>query len=75
MNGERTAVLAFNASDVHVEQVDQDLARAGRVCFHGGSLSVGLDTKQNCRAPAFLFRPLSLLHSRHWTPRISDETL
>jgi hypothetical protein len=34
---ERTAVLPLNASDVNVEQIDEEFAHAGRVCFHEGS--------------------------------------
>jgi hypothetical protein len=51
----RRSHLALNPFDVHIEQVDQEFAHAGRVCFHGGFFqSVGVSYQQICRAPAFL---------------------
>jgi hypothetical protein len=55
VDGDRLAVRSLDSLDVHIEQVDEDLAHAGRVCFHGGLFqSVGVKYQQTCRAAAFL---------------------
>jgi hypothetical protein len=42
--------LVVNAEHANALQVDEVEVHGGRVRDHGGSLSVGLDARQNCRA-------------------------
>jgi hypothetical protein len=69
------AVTSLEASDVHVEQVDEEFAHAGRVCFHGGSSNLSvLATNRFAEPPPFV-RPSSRPRFHPQTPRISEVPL
>ena len=58
VNRDRLAVCSLNALDVDVEQVDEDLAHACRVCFHGGLFqSAGLELPTELQSPRLSLDP------------------
>jgi hypothetical protein len=60
VDGDEFTVAALNAQDVHVKQIDQEFAHAGRVCFHGGSSNLSASTTNRLAEPPPFFRPVSV---------------
>ena len=72
VNGDDFAVATLDTQNVHVQKVNEHLAHAGRVCFHGGSSNLKVSSTNRLAEPPPFFCSVPRSRSLLKTPRISE---